>query len=257
MRPVHRFRLACAPILVAIFALPAAAHDTPAEGTPSDDAELPIVTFFYYDAAGVEWAVSAEPGRFQRHLASNADSQQLFEQVNLAMADSAATNNSAAQMTRWIENERQRFDQSRREPTRMRMAEGIVAYLRTHDFSIPNLVRALKRRSGASAVELVVIHLRDARGESSFKLKVVLVDPEIEIGKQGFNVNLPSPNASYTLVTYALGVALYEVQEIIHGDSSGDDAKENESIEPLPVPEPVVRPAPEGVPARLRTPSSN
>ncbi len=119
------------------------------------------------------------------------------------------------------------------------MAEGIVAYLRAHDFSIHKLVEALKRRSGASDVELVVVHLRDAQDNPSFKLKVVLVDPEVEIGKQGFNVNLAAPNASYTVVAYALGLALYELQEIINRDSPAEDAPPSESIEALPVPEPV------------------
>ena len=157
-------------------------------------------------------------------------------------------------MTRWIERERERFDQTRRESTRSRMAEGIVAYLRAHDFSIHHLVEALKRRSGASEVELVVIHLLDPQGTPSFKLKVVLVDPQIEIGKQGFNVNLASPEASYTVVTYTLGVALYEVQEIIHRDSS-DETESPETIEPLPVPEPLDAAQP--VPAGSRSTASN
>jgi hypothetical protein len=251
MRPCHPFQLACAYVLAMSLAPASFAQDEPAEG--AEDANLPAVKFFYYDAGAVEWAVSAEPERLQRHLASNADSQQLFEEVNHAVAESPTAGNSAAQMTRWIESERQRFDQSRREVARMRMAEGIIAYLRTHDFSIPNLVRDLKHRSGASAVELVAIHLRDAQANSSFKLKVVLVDPKIDIAKQGFNVNLPSANASYTVVTYALGVALYEVHEIIHGGPT-EKPEEDKSLEPLPVPEPLARPQTEGTPALLQTP---
>ena len=65
----------------------------------------------------------------------------------------------------------------------------------------------------------------------------MLVEPTIKIGKQGFNVDLPSPNANYTTVTYALCVALYNVQEIIHGPR--DDSKQENSIEQLPAPEPV------------------
>lgn len=238
-----RVSVMCAPVVLFLFTLAA-----PAQEPPVEEAILPAVTFFYYDAGGVEWAVSAEPDRFGRHLSSHADSRALFEAVSRSASESPSDNDTAAQMTRWIAAERERFDQSRREPARARMAEGIVAYLRAYDFSISKLVEDLKRRSGAAGVELVVIHLRDAQGESSYKLKVVLVDPEIEVGKQGFNVNLPSPDASYTVVTYALGVALYEVQELINRDSS-DGAQPPDSIEPLPVPEPVDQPVPPAVPA--------
>jgi hypothetical protein len=247
----HSIQLACAPLLAMSLAVASfAQEEPPQEGL---EAELPKIKFFYYDAGTIEWAVSAEPESLRRHLAATADSQQLLEEVNHAVTETPTASNSAAQMTRWIEAERRRFDQSRREAARMRMAEGIIAYLRSHDFSIANLVRDLKHRSGASAVELVVIHLRDTQANSSFKLKVVLVDPKIEIGKQGFNVNLPSPNASYTVVTYALGVALYEVHEIIHG-SPVEVPDGDKSIEPLPVPEPFTSPPTEGVPAGLRTP---
>jgi hypothetical protein len=214
-------------------------------------ASQPTVKFFYYDAARVEWAVSAEPDRFARHLASNSDSQSLYQAVTSSVIERTNVDDTALQMTHWITKERERFDETRRESARSRMAEGVVAYLRSHDFSIHQLVDALKRRSGASEVELVVIHLLDARGTPSYKIKVVLVEPQIEIGKQGFNVNLDSPNASYTVVTYALGVALYEVQEIIHRDRSGNESDLPETIEPLPVPEPVDANQP--VPATLKS----
>jgi hypothetical protein len=77
------------------------------------------------------------------------------------------------------------------------------------------------------------------RPASAFKLKVVLVEPVVEIGKQGFNVNLAAPKASYTVVAYALGLALYEVQEIINRDASDEEPPPSESIEALPVPEPI------------------
>jgi hypothetical protein len=234
------------PLVLTWFAAVAAADDP--QVAP---AGMPIVKFFYYDAAGVEWAVSAEPAAFERHLAANSDSQSLYQAVTTSVIEPANVDDTALQMTRWIAKERERFDETRRESSRSRMAEGIVAYLRSHDFSIHQLVEALKRRSGASEVELVVIHLLDARGTPSFKLKIVLVDPQIEIGKQGFNVNLDSPKASYTVVTYALGVALYEVQEIIHRDSSDDQSDPPETIEPLPVPEPLETTDP--VPASLRS----
>jgi hypothetical protein len=236
-------------LLLCAFAAPS---EEPSVDDPAARPSLPIVTFFYFDAAGVEWAVSAEPERFDRHLSANSDSQRLFTAVSAAVAETPDPAASSRQMTAWVESERERFEQSRREPARMRMAEGIIAYLRTHDFSIPKLVDEIKHRSGAKNVELVVVHLRDRQGNPSFKLKVVLVDPTIEVGKQGFNVDLPAPEASYTVVTYALGVALYEVQEIIHRATSPDDkSKPIETIEPLPLPEPLETPAAKAVPARL------
>ncbi|MEX0677653.1 MAG: hypothetical protein WD063_11295 [Pirellulales bacterium] len=251
MDPRHyRTGVACASVVLFFFAARAPAQE-PAAESPS----LPVVTFFYYDAAGVEWAFSAEPERFRRHLASNSDSQALFDGVTAAVAEKPDAAGPARQMTRWIESERERFEQTRREPARMRMAEGIIAYLRDHDFSISKLVDDLKHRSGASEVELVIIHLRDGQGSPSYKLQVVLVDPEIAISKQGFNVNLPEPKATYTVVTYALGVALYEVQEIIHRDSSKEDTQENKNIEPLPLPDPLETPATDAVPALLRSPA--
>ena len=251
MRPcLNRTAIACLPLVLALFATAAAAEEP--QVAP---ASLPVVKFFYYDAAGVEWAVSAEPERFERHLGANSDSRSLYQAVVSSVIEPANTDDTALQMTRWIERERERFDQTRRESARSRMAEGIVAYLRAHDFSIHHLVEALKRRYGASEVELVVIHLLDPQGTPSFKLKVVLVDPQIEIGKQGFNVNLESPKANYTVVTYTLGVALYEVQEIIHRDSSDDAIESPETIEPLPVPEPLDAAQP--IPAGLRSTASN
>jgi hypothetical protein len=152
------------------------------------------------------------------------------------------TTASSAEMTRWIEAERQRFEQSRREAVRIRMAEAVIAYLRDHDFDVPKLVEAIKRRSGASEVEIVAVHLRDRQRNSSFKLKVILVDPAIPLDKQGFNIDLPSANVSYTTVAYALGVALYEIQEIVYGDTPSDQRPPNDT-EQLPAPEPVEPPA--------------
>ena len=248
-RAFARFLLAPVSLLLCAFAAPS---EEPIVEQPAEKRSLPVVTFFYFDAGGVEWAVSAEPVRLDRHLSANSDSQRLFAAVSAAVAETPDPAASSRQMTAWIGSERERFEQSRREPARMRMAEGILAYLRTHDFSVSKLVDEIKHRSGAKEVELVVVHLRDRQGNPSFKLKVVLVDPTIEVGKQGFNVDLPSPEASYTVVTYALGVALYEVQEIIHrATSPEDESKPIETIEPLPLPEPLETPATNAVPARL------
>jgi hypothetical protein len=219
-----------------------------ADEPPAADLSLPTIKFFYYDAAAVEWIVSAEPAGLARHLESNEVSRDLFQAVTAAVNDPPAAELAAGQMARWIENERERFEQTRREAPRIGMAEGVIAYLRADDFSIQKLVADLKHRSGATDVELVVIHLRDAQGNSAFKLKVVLVDPKIEIGKQGFNIDLQAPNANYTVVSYALGVALYNVQEIIHGPAPPEPSGESPGVEPLPLP-PREPPVPPRVPA--------
>jgi hypothetical protein len=213
----------------------------PPPENPPQPANLPVVRFFYYDAGAVEWAVSAEPERLRQHLASNAESQGLFEALSTAVASPVETASSSAQMTRWIEAERQRFEQSRRDTSRIRMAESVIAYLRDHDFDVQKLVEAITRRSGAPQVELVAVHLRDRQGNSSFKLKVVLVDPAIQVGKQGFNIDLPSANVSYTTVAYALGVALYEIQEIVYGEAPANEVRPPDA-EQLPAPEPVEPP---------------
>lgn len=227
--------------------LPAASQEL--EATPST---LPTIKFFYYSANGIEWAFSDDAERFQQHLAENPDSQQLYESVTNALNSAPTTKDTADRMTKWIEAERARFQQSRGEVVRIRMAEGITAYLRAHDFDVSNLVEALKRRSGARDVELVAIHLRDQQGASSFRLKVVLVDAEIPLGKQGVNVSLRSPRVSYSTAGYALAVALYEVHEILNQeDANGGDEPTNE-IELLPTPEALEGPDLAPTPANSR-----
>jgi hypothetical protein len=249
MHSHHRRTVLSIATLVALFATgillaqdppadpPATSPDQPAPSDAPADPSLPKITFFYFDAGSVEWIVSAEPQRFDRHLSSNPVSQGLYNAVTSAVNDSPSADAAAKQMTAWITSERERFEQTRREAPRLGMAEGVIAYLRSNDFSIPRLVQDLKTRSGAREVELVVVHLRDPQGSPSYKLKVVLVDPQIEINKQGFNVDLQAPNANYTVVSYALGVALYNVQEINHSEAPKDESQQPPSVEPLPVPE--------------------
>lgn len=251
MSPSHvRAFVVCASLVLFGFALAASAQEPELEPKPEADVtRLPTIKFFYYDAGGIEWAVSAEPERLERHLAAHPESQELYQAVSAAVLERPDTSDSARQMTRWLDSERERFDQTRNEAPRLRMAEGVVAYLRAHDFSIEKLVEAIKRRAGTAEVELVVVHLRDRQGNSSFKLKIVPIDAGVALDRQGFNVNLPAPKASYTIVAYALAVALYEVEEIINRDSSQEGAPQNDSIEPPPLPEPIARPAPVAVPA--------
>ena len=222
---------------------PSNAQDSLPDDTLSGDPSLPVVKFFYYDSGAVEWAVSEEPARLQLHLADEPQSMAMLESLTDAVASSPESEGSAQLMTDWLERERSRIDQSRREPLRALMAEGISAYLRAHDYGVANLVGALKRRTGATEVEVVGVHLRDAQARSSFKLKVILVNPELEIGKQGFNVRLPSDQVGYTSVAYALGVALYHVHDLLNAENEEDYPEMLEQIETLPVPEPELRPA--------------
>ena len=98
------------------------------------------------------------------------------------------------------------------------------------------LVDSLKKLSGASDVELVAVHLVDKAGSSSYLLKVILV-ATIHVGQQGFNVDIRTPQVTGISVVFALGVALYEVQELINQERSEDAAEDDQPIEPLPLPE--------------------
>ncbi len=198
--------------------------------------DVPVVKFFYYDEARIEWVFSSELERFEQHLRRNPESERLINSTAAAVGESQAEE-ARRQMTRWITQERERFDKSGGNTARFRKAEGIVAYLRAHDFRVSKLVEALKKRSGASEIELVAVHLVNEAGENSYKLKVVPVDATIEIGKQGFNVDVQSPDVSYLSAVYALGLALYEIHEIINADSPADGQEGQQELEPLPLPD--------------------
>lgn len=205
----------------------------------ADEAGLPRVKFFYYQQTGVEWVVSAEPDKLQRHLEINPESQRLFESVLSAVNNPTDPEKLRKQLARWLTDERHQFDRTgdRRD---FRRSEGITAYLRAYDFDMSQLVRELKERSGASDVELVAVHLVDETGQSSFKLKVVLVGAGEEFGQQSFNVDIRSPEASGISVVFALGRALYDVHEIINmeDEQTGDERAEGEpELEPIPSPE--------------------
>ena len=203
----------------------------------SDEAAtgMPVLKFFYYDSRSIEWVVSAEPEAFNKHMVANEESARLFQTLTEASVSTGDNSQVRGRMARWIEQERQRFDAGARNTVRFRKAEGIVAYLRAHDFDIHRLVGSLLTRTGASRVELVAVHLVDSAGVSSYKLKVVLPNDEIGIGKQGFNVVHSSPDVTYTGVVYALALALYEVHEIINAEE-GDEPREGIELEPLPPP---------------------
>ena len=198
-----------------------------------DGGARPTIQFVYFDARDVEWVVSAEPERFQRHLQDNAQSAELYHTLTEVVDSQIDVVPVRGLITRWINQERDRFDQSNGNSIRIRKAEGIVAYMRTHDFLISNLVSALLERSAASDVELALVHLIDRTGNASFQLKVMLPDDQIDIGKQGFNVQLSKPRITYTTVVYALALALYEVQEIINGEEGVSEADRSEDL-PLP-----------------------
>ena len=233
MKTTHlRATVVCLALTITCQALPGSAQEL--QITP---ASLPTIKFFYYRANGIEWAFSDDEKLFQQHLTEDSESQRLYDSVTTALNEAPKGEDTADRMTKWIESERDRFQQSRSEVVRIRMAEGITAYMRAHDFDVSNLVEALKRRSGATDVELVAIHLRDKQDESSFRLKVVLVDADISLGKQGINVSLRSPNVSYSTISYALAVALYEVHEILNQEESGEGSEPTPEIESLPIPE--------------------
>lgn len=197
--------------------------------------ELPKIKFFYFSEPESEWA---EPDTLQHHLANNSDSNTLFESLQHAASGNADPELVRQQMGQWIEKQRKQFEQSGGNKVLYRKLEGVLAYLRAHDFEIPKLVSALKNRSGASDVQLVGVHLVDSTQQSSFKLKVVLRNPAIDIGRQGFNIDTRSPEVSELTTVFALGVALYEVHEILNDNDAARDGSELEEsdLEPIPTP---------------------
>lgn len=204
-----------------------------------DEPRQPTVKFFYYDQGRIEWAVSAEPDRLEQHLEANADSAQLYESLSAAVSELPELDQVRSRMARWIEDERNRAPDLNRSNVRVRKAEGIVAYMRAHDFRIDQLVEALLKRSQAQDVEVVAVHLVDGAGNSQYKLKIVLPYDEIGIDQQGFNVVLAAPNVTYTSVVYALAMALYEVHEIINADTGEAPQDPEADMEVLPSPDTV------------------
>lgn len=181
----------------------------------ADDPNVLELKFFFFDSGKVEWIVSSDKKYFVQHLQNNEDSSQLVSTLREAVLGPDQSGVTRQHIADWIADERANFEQRGVSPVRFRKAEGIVAYLRAHDFDVQELVAALKDRSGASDVEIVGIHQVDAGDDSTFQLKVVLVDPTLDIGKRGFNVKLSSSKAGYLSVVYALASALYDVEELI------------------------------------------
>ena len=137
-------------------------------------------------------------------------------------------------MSRWIARQREQFNEGSLSATQFRKSEGVVAYLRAHGFSAERLVESIRERTGAKAVELVAIHRR-TQNESLYWLKVVPVKPKIELGRKGYNIEMATTEVGYVSVIYALGLALYEVEEV---------ATENSPPEELPTPDEAVPDAP-------------
>lgn len=182
---------------------------------PAAEDDLPEVKFFFFDGKDVEWVVSAEPQAFERHLSDNATSRTLLTTLQSAIDRQVNPDEMRPQMARWVEGQRRSFERGSIANKTYQRAEGIVAYLRAHDFSIPKLVAALKQRSGASSVVIAAIHQTNGDSNARFKLKVMLEDAHLDLGQMGYNVDLPSPDVGYITVIYALGFALYEVHELL------------------------------------------
>ena len=199
-------------LLAVVLAVPAAAVTNPAT-CRGEEYDVPRLKFFYFAGDNVDWVVSSDKKNFAAHLRTNSDSHALVSSLHEAVRREHQIEEARTRMTEWLGGQRELFRQRGTNPTAARESEGIVAYLRAHDFGIENLVRALKARSGAQVVELVAIHQVDPAGESRYRLKVVLDDAIIDRDQMGYNVVLSSAAADYTSVVYALAHALYDVQE--------------------------------------------
>lgn len=242
------------PLLFSV-CLAAGLHAT-ASRCRAEEGHQPDIQLFYYSEADSEWAVSLDEATFETHRANNTDSNTMFESMLNTANGNSDPENVRQRMGRWINQKRQQFDQSGGSKLLFRKSEGILAYLRAHDFDISELVAALKDRSGASGVQLVGMHLVDRAQKSSFKLKVILQNPQIEIGRQGFNVDIRSPEVTDLTMVFALGVALYEVHEILNDDSADQDAATpggEQMLEPIPAPALQIAPPKNGEPTPARS----
>ena len=202
------------------------------------DPHQPRLRFFYYDAPSVEWIVSSDKKAFAVHLRQNEESSTFVTTIHNAVTGDELNDVARTQMTDWIAAQRETFEQRRRDTISFRKAEGIVAYLRAYDFSIRRLVEALKDLSGATNVELVAIHRTAAQTEPDFKIKVVLTDAAVDLGRQGMNVDMQSATSGYVPVVYALGMALYDLQEIVNADQPAEQPPAR--LEELPEPVQIV-----------------
>jgi len=181
----------------------------------ADDVHRPQLKFFFYHEGDVSWVVSSDKQRFAEHLVANDDSFRLASTLHEAVLQDEPVEAARKEMGQWIEQRREQSEQRDALALSARKAEGIIAYLRAHDFSMRNLVAALLRRSGASAVEIVGIHRVSLPNQAEFKIKVILEHPKIDMKPGGINVELASATAGYAQVIYALGLTLYEVHETI------------------------------------------
>ena len=215
----------------------------------------PVLKFFFFDERETEWVVSTERDRFEQHLEQNDESAQLYQSLQAAAQPRSDSQAVRATMSRWIEAERERIRQAGvGAGTRIRVAEGVTAYMRAYDFEVSQLIAALLRRSGASEVQVAAVHLLDETGNASYKLKVMLPGDQIGIDRQGINVVLSSPTVGDGSLVYALALALYEVHELLESQSTGQPPPGREA-EPLPPPEPDAT-LDEATP-RLELPTSN
>ncbi len=180
--------------------------------------DLPHLKFFYFDSGQVDWIVSSDKEAFAKHLEQNADSNRFVTSLHKSVRGEEPVDAARGNIADWIADRRAQFEQRYGDSTRFRKAEGVAAYLRAHDFSIRRLTAALKRRTGAKSVDLIAVHQASRQGRPDYKLKVVLTDPTADVVVIAFNVVIQSANASYVPVIYALGLALYEVQERISGN---------------------------------------
>lgn len=211
-------------------------------GQQEDTANRPLVKFFYYDQANLDWVVSSEPERLNEHLANHADSQKLLASLDQVVQSEEPLETTRLRMLRWIQKEREQFDQRPGNGQRFRRAEGIIAYLRSHDFSIRSLVEELKKRSAARDIELIAVHLVGSNANDEYRIKVRLIDALPSVNDHGYQVDLRSPEINHVGAVYALGVALYEVHESINSEVPAEEDRNAAENGPGTIPENTRRP---------------
>ncbi|MCG8585584.1 MAG: hypothetical protein MI757_12810 [Pirellulales bacterium] len=222
----HVFLLLLSFSLSAFFASPLVAAESPA-----------AIKFFFFNNSSIEWIVSDDADAFAEHLSANEDSKKLYDDLVAALGGSEPVTQARSHMARWIARQREQFEQGTLTSTQFRKSEGVVAYLRAHGFSAAKLVDALKERTGASDVEIVAVH-RQSQQDSSYWIKVIPVDPRVDMGRKGYNIEMQNPEVGYVSAVYALGFAIYEVEELVTENEPADDPEElpspDDSLPELP-----------------------
>ena len=200
----------------------------------AEQTEIVKTRFFFLDMADYQWVDSIDEESLQSHFAMNESSFQLYTSLQETVNGPDLADTARPHFSTWLTEQRLLFQGGRSNAEAFRRSEGLVAYLRAHEFNVKDVVDAIKRRSGATEVQIIAIHhAGSAERESRFLLKVVLQNSQVELGQSGYIVRLQTPYISYVTMLYALGIALYELNEL---PEAARPVQPTEPVDEPPVP---------------------